>query len=140
MKESVMFGFAVASSAVLGALCASSTLARAADFTQTNLVSDIPGLATVTDPTLKNAWGVSFIAGISPFWVSNQANNTTTLYSVTGATGVSKVNINPPQDDVLIPTTASRPQGPSAKCPTQLRPSMLEREATANPPSSSSPT
>jgi hypothetical protein len=27
---------------------------------QTNLVSDIPGLAKLTDPDLVNAWGISF--------------------------------------------------------------------------------
>jgi hypothetical protein len=31
--------------------------AEATSFLQTNLVSDIPGLATITDPLLKNAWG-----------------------------------------------------------------------------------
>jgi hypothetical protein len=38
-----------------------------AQFKQTDLVSDIPGLAKVTDPTLQNPWGVSNLPG-SPFW------------------------------------------------------------------------
>jgi len=33
-----------------------------AQYTQTNLVSDIPGLATITDPTLLNPWGISHTA------------------------------------------------------------------------------
>ena len=53
-------------------------------FSQTNLVSDIPGLAAVTDPNLKNPWGISFSA-TSPFWVSNQGSSTSTLYGATGA-------------------------------------------------------
>ena len=44
---------------VLSALCAGAGLAEAATYLQTNLVSDIPGLATLTDPNLTNTWGVS---------------------------------------------------------------------------------
>ena len=69
-----------------------------AQFTQTDLVSDIPGLATVTNSNLKNPWGVSFLPG-SPIWTSNQATNTATLFPVVGSTGVSPtpftVNIPP---------------------------------------------
>ena len=30
-----------------------------ADYAQTNLVSNIPGVARFTDPQLRNAWGMS---------------------------------------------------------------------------------
>jgi uncharacterized protein (TIGR03118 family) len=53
-------------------------------FGQTNLVSDMPGLAAVTDPNLENPWGISF-APTSPFWVSNQVSNNSTLYSGDGS-------------------------------------------------------
>jgi uncharacterized protein (TIGR03118 family) len=66
------------------ALTFAPALALADSFTQTNLVSDVPGLAAVTDPNLKNPWGVSFSA-TSPFWVSNQGSGNSTLYSGTGA-------------------------------------------------------
>jgi uncharacterized protein (TIGR03118 family) len=62
-------------------LTASTTWATS--LTQTNLVSDIPGLAAITDAALKNPWGVSFSA-TSPFWVSDQATNVSTLYSAAG--------------------------------------------------------
>jgi uncharacterized protein (TIGR03118 family) len=78
-------------------------------FVQTNLVSDISGLATVTDSSLKNPWGVSHLA-TSPFWVSNQGTNTSTLYAVTNQTMVSKVGLT-----VNIPTTAAGPQGPTGQ-------------------------
>src|SRR5260370_6260636 len=52
-------------------------------YSQVNLVSDVPGLAANTDPNLKNPWGVSF-APASPFWISNQAPNTATLYDAAG--------------------------------------------------------
>src|SRR5215813_7051921 len=87
---------------------------QGADLTQTNLVSDIPGLAKITDPQLVNPWGVSH-SPTSPFWTSNQGKNTATLYAVTDKTTVTKVNINPPTGFVLIPTTASGPQGPTGQ-------------------------
>src|SRR5258708_21752082 len=60
---------------------------------------------------LKNPWGMSFLP-TTPFWISNQGANTSTLYTVNTVTGgVSKVNI-PPNGFVAIPTTATGPQGP----------------------------
>ena len=56
------------------------------------LVSDIPGLATVLDPNLKNPWGMSDL-GWSPFWVSDQRTNLATTYNVTGATSVSNAGL-----------------------------------------------
>lgn len=82
-----------------------------AGYIQTNLVSDIPGLATVTDPLLKNSWGISH-SSTSPFWVSDQATNDATLYRVTGA---FNVQINPGLQVVSIPTTGSGPQGPTGQ-------------------------
>ena len=77
-------------------------------YLQTNLVSDIPGLAQVTDSNLVNPWGVSF-GPTSPFWVSNQGTSTSTLYAVT-PTGISQVPLVVP-----IPKTASGPQGPTGQ-------------------------
>src|SRR5215831_8269097 len=105
--------FAVASLAI-GALTLSALQTQGADFTQTNLVSDIPRLATITDPQLVNPWGVSH-SPTSPFWISNQRQNTTTLYNVTDKTTVTKNPINPPTGFVAIPTTASGPQGPTGQ-------------------------
>jgi len=85
--------------------------ADAAVYVQTNLVSDIPGLAEAFDPHLVNPWGVSFRTG-SPFWVSNQGDNSTTLYSVTDST---VVNSPVPVFTVHIPTTATGPQGPTGQ-------------------------
>lgn len=85
-----------------------------AGFVQSDLVSDLPGLATLTDPELVNAWGVSESA-TSPLWISNQGTNTSTLYDVTGGTNVTKVDINPPSGFVGIPTSATGPQGPTGQ-------------------------
>ena len=66
------------------ALCFSSALLHAQQgLRQTNLVSDLSGWAAQTDPNLVNPWGVSFSA-TSPFWVSNNGSDTSTLYNSIG--------------------------------------------------------
>jgi len=70
---------------VLVAASAQRVLADGAsnNFTQTNLVSDLPGLAKTTDPDLVNPWGVSF-SNASPFWVSDNGTGLATLYNGAG--------------------------------------------------------
>jgi uncharacterized protein (TIGR03118 family) len=93
-------------SVAFGALCAGGGTAQA-QFKQTNLVSNIAGLATTTDSQLVNPWGVSFANG-SPVWISDQATQTSPLFSVTGSTGVG----NAPLFTVNIPPAgASGPTG-----------------------------
>ncbi len=128
-----------ASAAVIGLCMIPATAARAEDedrndFVQTNLVSDIPGLATITDRELLNPWGVSHTP-MSPFWVSNQATSTSTLYSVTDETKVSKVNLT-----VAIPKTAQGPKDRLAKSTmSTLRRSRWEMVETVVPRTSSLP-
>src|SRR4051794_26777542 len=100
--------------AFAGILYVGSLHAEDSQFIQTNLVSDLSGVAAITDPDLKNPWGISHSA-TSPFWSSNQGTSTATLYAVTNKTTVTKVNINAPAGDVLIPTTATGPQGPTGQ-------------------------
>jgi uncharacterized protein (TIGR03118 family) len=61
-----------------------------AQYRQRNIVSDIPGMAELTDPNLINPWGASRNA-TSPFWVSNAGSRTSTLYAVNGTTGVATI-------------------------------------------------
>jgi uncharacterized protein (TIGR03118 family) len=99
----------------VGALWAGALHAQVADFVQVNLVSDIPGLATITEPKLVNPWGVSHTT-TSPFWTSNQGTSTATLFAVTDRTTVTKVTaVNPPTGNIAIPTTANGPQGPTGQ-------------------------
>jgi uncharacterized protein (TIGR03118 family) len=81
----------------LGALYLGAEAANAAGYAQTDLASDIPGLATITDPNLVNTWGVANLPG-SPFWISNQGTGTSSLFTVNGATNVSPAALfpNPP--------------------------------------------
>src|SRR2546427_12128649 len=49
---------------------------------QTNLVSDLSTVgASITDPNLKNPWGLA-LSPSSPLWVANNGTATATLYSI----------------------------------------------------------
>lgn len=74
-------------------LMVSASLAEASslNFGVTNLVSDQPGVAQVTDPNLVNAWGIS-ASSTSPFWVSDNGTGVSTLYRVFGGT-VTKLGL-----------------------------------------------
>ncbi len=52
-------------------------------YNQQNLVSDIPGMASHTDPNLVNPWGLTFSA-TSPIWVSDNGSGLSTLYMGNG--------------------------------------------------------
>src|SRR3954470_15194609 len=80
-------GVAIALLATVTAAAFAATL-RASDggpnvYTVTNLVSDQPGVAAVTDPHLVNGWGLTRLAG-SPWWVANNGTDTSTLYNGAG--------------------------------------------------------
>jgi len=82
------------------------TLAAHADsFVQTNLVSNVPGLAANTDSNLINPWGMSF-SGTSPFWTSNQGTGTATLFDGAGT---------PQALVVSIPGSTAGPSGPTGQ-------------------------
>jgi uncharacterized protein (TIGR03118 family) len=81
-------------------------------YLQTNLVSDIAGVAQVTDSDLVNPWGISFSstgAG-TPVWVSDQGTGKATLYSVSLSGIATKVSLI-----VTIPTVAGSPSGPTGQ-------------------------
>jgi uncharacterized protein (TIGR03118 family) len=58
-------------------------LPATAGYVQTNLVSDIPGLAAHIDPDLVNPWGITS-SPTSPFWVSDNGMGLATLYNGAG--------------------------------------------------------
>src|SRR5207248_7836303 len=69
-------------------------------YQQLNLISDIPGVARITDPNLVNPWGLA--AGTStPLWVNDNGTDVSTLY--TGG-----VNGSIPQ---IVPLVVSIPGG-----------------------------
>jgi uncharacterized protein (TIGR03118 family) len=64
-------------------------------FTQTNLVSDLPGEAALTDPNLINPWGI-VASSTSPFWISDNKSGVSTLYTGAGTKIPLTVTIPPP--------------------------------------------
>jgi uncharacterized protein (TIGR03118 family) len=52
----------------------------AAGFKLTKLVSDIPGVAQITDTNLQNAWGIA-LGPRGAFWVADNNTNVVTLYA-----------------------------------------------------------
>ena len=74
-------------------------------FTQTNLVSDVPGWAARTDPTLINAWGLAWSpSGIA--WIGSQAGHVSDVYNGEGNTVLGPVTIPSPGA-----TTGGNPTG-----------------------------
>ena len=81
---------------------ASAREARAgsgSSFVQTNLVSDMPNMAQVQDPNLKNPWGISR-GPTTPWWVSDNNAGVATAYDGKGTPSPAgnplKVNIPAP--------------------------------------------
>jgi len=91
----------------VGAVPAQAGIARGS-FHQTNLVSDIPNLANITDPDLVNPWGLSS-SPTSPIWVSDNGASVSTLYNGAG----QKLGLT-----VAIPAPTDPPGGPYTGTPT----------------------
>lgn len=60
-----------------------SAVAQTNSYQQTNLVSDMSGVANNTDPKLINPWGISFFPG-QPFWVADNNSGYSTIYDANG--------------------------------------------------------
>lgn len=76
-------------------------IAPGSAYRQTNLISDIPGLASVLDPLLVNPWGITATAS-SPFWIANNGTSTTQLIRGDVPSG-SIVVLNGSPQTVTIP-------------------------------------
>jgi len=89
---------------LLAPVCLAVGQARA-QYIETNLVSNEPGVAPITDANLIDPWGLAFSA-TSPLWVANQGSGTATVYKITGTTstgnqlteGVANIGGAPPSD------------------------------------------
>jgi len=66
------------------------------DYQQTNLVSDLSGVAANTDSNLVNPWGIAF-SPKSPIWISDNGAGVSTIYNGSGQTVIPAVMIPPPQ-------------------------------------------
>src|SRR6266516_2727104 len=84
---------------ILTTLALSAAFSRADSYSQTNLRSDLPGVATYTDPNLVNPWGMAPNSSGTVIWVNDNGTGVSTLYNQDG-TVVSSLPL------VTIPTAA----------------------------------
>ncbi|MCU1299257.1 MAG: hypothetical protein JWO91_3535, partial [Acidobacteriaceae bacterium] len=103
MKTLLCFCVSTALALIMSATC------FAQHYMQTNLVSNMSGVAPVTDPQLINPWGLSRASG-SPWWISDQATGFSTLYNGPGAKQSLVVTI-PPADPTNKKTPIGTPTG-----------------------------
>jgi uncharacterized protein (TIGR03118 family) len=79
-------------------------------YLQTNLVSDIPGLAANTDPNLHNPWGL-VASPTGPFWVSDNSHDFAGLPHGLGASTLYNGAGQPLPLVVTIPPGSASPPG-----------------------------
>lgn len=80
--------------AALGLLLVFSSSAALAQYKLTYLTSNLSGKAKYQDTLLQNAWGLAYTPD-NPFWVSDEADGWSTLYTATG---------QPQSLQVIVPT------------------------------------
>lgn len=78
LSLALVLSFVVSNRGVTHAAAASSS-----SYAQTNLVSDIAGVARFTDPNLVNSWGLAR-SSTSPWWVADNGTGVSTLYDARG--------------------------------------------------------
>ncbi|MGA2748234.1 MAG: TIGR03118 family protein [Verrucomicrobiota bacterium] len=100
----IIFTTAWALTGALAALSPKPAMAQNA-YVQSNLVSDIPGLALVTDTNLINPWGIAASA-TSPFWLSDNVTGLSTVYTGAGVKESLVVTIP-------VPSGESGPSSPT---------------------------
>src|SRR4051812_7158648 len=87
IRSSIVAIMLIAAFTVLAA-----NIVRADSYSWTNFQSDIPGVATHTDPNLVNPWGMAASSG-GTIWVSNNGTGTSTLYRQDGTANSLVVTI-----------------------------------------------
>ena len=73
-------GALAVAAAVAAVVIPVATAADPPHYQQTNLISDIPGVARITDANLVNPWGQS-ASPTSPLWVADNGADVSTLYT-----------------------------------------------------------
>jgi uncharacterized protein (TIGR03118 family) len=79
----------------------SASAAPPSGFAQVNLVSDVPGLAQVTDFRMSNPWGIT-MGPTTPLWVNN--DNTATSQVWAGANGTDPLSLKLTVQTPAFPT------------------------------------
>src|SRR5207248_10403226 len=98
--------FAVCAISAIVPRLLSVTAAIPPTFTQTNLVSDVPGMAKITDSNLVNPWGMA-LGTNSGIWISDNGSGKATTYDGAG----QPIPAGPPQ---IVPIPVRGKGGESA--------------------------
>src|SRR5712691_9105405 len=80
-----------------------------AQYTRTDLVTNVGAGSTVPDPNLVNGWGL-VSTSTSPFWVSDNGTGVSTLYSINNTNGVAATRLGLV---VSIPSASGGPGAPT---------------------------
>ena len=88
-------------------LIALTITAASAQYIRTDLVSNQPGVAPVTDPNLVNAWGLVALGG-SPWWTSDNGTGDSSLYNAMGQPVIASGGTT---NFVTVPPAPSSPAG-----------------------------
>src|SRR5947208_10435168 len=89
-KYSALVGLPSIAAAILMIAGCGSNSGAPNIFRRVNLVSNVVGFsdsagtAAVTDPNLKNPWGIAFSPS-GPFWIADNGTSLATVYNGTGA-------------------------------------------------------
>jgi uncharacterized protein (TIGR03118 family) len=83
-------GIRLAILAICCAILSTAAMAQTTTYVQTNIISDVPGTASVTDPTLLNPWGVSVGPAI---WIDSANTGLVKVDTAAGATVIPNVTI-----------------------------------------------
>jgi hypothetical protein len=88
------------------------------NYVQTNLTSDLPGVAQNLDPNLVNPWGMAF-SSTSPIWIADNHTGLSTVYNGAGKPfpTASPLVVTIPPPNVNTPTAC-----PYNVVPTRARP------------------
>src|SRR5437764_5298128 len=78
---------------LVGTSMSLASFARADSYSWTNFQSDIPGVATHTDPNLVNPWGMAANSTGTTIWVSDNGTGVSTLYQQDGTAASLVVSI-----------------------------------------------
>lgn len=99
----------LAAISIVAVLATGASAQTTTPYRQTNLVSDLPGTATTTDPNLVNPWGLAS-SPTSPLWVADNGTGVSTVYNGAGQpvpAGSPLVVTIPPPTGSAAGTTAA---------------------------------
>jgi uncharacterized protein (TIGR03118 family) len=88
-------------------LTALTITAASAQYIRTDLTSNQPGIAPVTDPNLVNAWGLVALGG-SPWWISDNGTGDSSLKNAMGQPVIASGGTT---NFVTVPPAPSSPAG-----------------------------